>query len=263
MGSSSSTARRRKSSTSLLDLVLEQRVNPTFDRLGNTDIGGPSTHRIGVQTSLSDYCLQRQCAPILDPVVAPKSQLKSVTKKRPIKKVNALPPLQVRSNVSEEKASRILPFHEYKKWFTTVRRSGRVTLTPVTPLNHVRCQTATFKIKRIPKGSLTDLKEEVVDEESERPHTPSSMFASMDSGLYNGRRSSESNDSGVFDLSALSAALIRSRNKVRPLVVKTHLKPCNWSVDEEMPLPSRSRSLLSLARPSKNKVLTAKPNAVA
>ncbi|KAI1288493.1 hypothetical protein HDE_09440 [Halotydeus destructor] len=151
------------------------------------------------------------------------------------KKTVILPPLTTALNKLDHPSAspgRVLPFKEYKKWLNGLRRSSldnsdlsRVRLTKVTPLTaNVRCQTATFRIRRMSIPTLAELTEEP----ALKPSTPFPW------PMTTGRTSSDSFDSGIWDLTTLSNALARPTNKVKPIsevmsVTRQPLKPCSWS----------------------------------
>lgn len=120
-----------------------------------------------------------------------KSKPKSM-KNRKLSRKSSLPPLEKSPSTQILPTTRVLPFKEYKKWLSGLR-SAEVSKTPVTPLNSgVRCQTATFRIRR-----LSD-----VSESSEGTRSASNT----------------SGESGVFDLQKLGDALSRPKNKVCELI---------------------------------------------
>lgn len=135
-----------------------------------------------------------------------------------------LPPIrQVKPVIVTDEEHESLPFSEYKRWLANFRRHSNVTLTPVQPLNQVRCQTATLRLRKRYSKNLKPLS-------SPRPRiftVSGKMADSPKLGAGEGKmripdtlfldRGEDREKSGIFDLKALNDALTKPRNKVMPM----------------------------------------------
>lgn len=131
------------------------------------------------------------------------------------------------SRISEQQVLQLqpehesLPFSEYKRWLANFRRHSTVTLTPVKPLNQVRCQTATLRLRKRCAKSLKPL--------SPRPRIFTVSGKTADTNILipdpvfhvrdheAGDEQAAAAHSGIFDLKALNDALTKPRNKVVPM----------------------------------------------
>ena len=135
-----------------------------------------------------------------------------------MRKRQELPPLEIVPDVTaSSKQEKVLPFNEYKRWLCNLRHNT-VKLTPVKPLNQVRCQTATLRSRTMRKLSA-------------KPSSPKGRIFTVSSGRSKRVDAKEREDfrasvffttgheesCGIFDLKALNDALTKPRNKVVPM----------------------------------------------
>lgn len=136
-----------------------------------------------------------------------------------------LPPI----NCHQSGIDKVLSFAEYKEWLKN-RRNMEVSSTPVTPLhNNNRARTATLR-KISTRSSLSSLAPSHETRKNSWSLNPKQIFSNIDkvSAKSTGSdKSSNSDDSGVFDLSSLNSVLPLPKNKIKPYSELISKRRCN------------------------------------
>jgi hypothetical protein len=146
-----------------------------------------------------------------------KKKVRSCSSDRPARR-KQLPPLEIIPDMDADGKEKLLPFNEYKRWLTNLRYN-HVKLTPVKPLNQVRCQTATIRRKKKQRS-----KSMVPATHEDRIFTVTNGEGKQE--ILRRREKIESpvffttsthEPCGIFDLKALNDALTKPRNKIVPM----------------------------------------------